>query len=66
MPRHMCVVIAIPAGLSFTAALIWADVPQMHVLGVLTAPGDLGALGRVVQVRQGRVIELQIGAAQGA
>ena len=22
-PRHMCVVIAMPAGLSFTAALIW-------------------------------------------
>src|SRR6185369_5293458 len=40
------------------------DVPQVHVLGVLAASGDLGALGRVVQVGQRGVVELQVGAAQ--
>ena len=36
----------------------------MQVLGVLAALGDLRALGRVVQVGQAGVVELQVGAAQ--
>jgi hypothetical protein len=40
-----------------------ADVAQVHVVGVLAAGGDLGPLGRVVEVGQGRVVELQVGAA---
>ena len=34
------------------------------MLGVVAAPGDLGPLGRVVQVGQGGVVELQVGAAE--
>jgi len=37
------------------------NVAQVQVLGVLAPPGDLGALRRIVQVRQGRVVELQVG-----
>ncbi|HEX9527487.1 MAG TPA: hypothetical protein VF951_08310 [Streptosporangiaceae bacterium] len=33
----------------------------MQVLGVLAPLADLGALRRIVQVRQGRVVELQVG-----
>ena len=37
----------------------------MLVLGILSAPGDLGALLRVVEVRQAGVVELEVGAADG-
>src|SRR6185437_9721224 len=40
------------------------DVAQVEMLGVVTAFGELGALGRVVQVGQRGVVELQVGAAQ--
>ena len=36
------------------------------MLGVLAAPADLSPLGRVVEVGQAGVVELQVGAAQGA
>jgi hypothetical protein len=36
----------------------------VHVLSVLAAFGDLGALGGVVEVGQAGVVELQVGAAQ--
>jgi hypothetical protein len=42
------------------------DVAQVQVVGVLAALADLGALGGVVQVGQAGVVELQVGAAQGA
>ena len=41
-----------------------ADVAQVQVLGVLAAPGDLSPLGRVVEVGQAGVIQLQVGAAE--
>ena len=37
----------------------------MDVLGVLTAPGDVLPLRRVVHVRQGRVVKLEVTAALG-
>jgi hypothetical protein len=40
------------------------DVPQMLVLGVVAALGQLGPLGRVVEVGQAGVVELQVGAAE--
>src|SRR5580700_2393345 len=42
------------------------DVTQVQVLGVLAAAGDLGALGRVVEVGEAGVVELQVTAAEGA
>src|SRR2546429_451603 len=40
------------------------DVGLVLVLGVLAAAGDLGALLRVVEVRQAGVVELEVGAAE--
>jgi hypothetical protein len=59
----MCVVMAMSAACPDRVVDL-LDVAQVHVLGVLAAPGDLGALGRVVQVGQRGVVELQVGAAQ--
>jgi len=42
------------------------DVAQVQAGGVLAPAGDPGALGRVVEVGQGGVVELQVGAAQRA
>jgi hypothetical protein len=42
-----------------------ADVAQVHVVGVLTAPGDLRPVLRVVEVGQARVVELEVAAAHG-
>src|SRR5439155_14626613 len=51
-------------GLAGDRVIDLLDVAQVHVLGVLAASGDLGALGRVVEVGQGGVVELQVGGAQ--
>ena len=57
---------AMPGGLVLDRGVDLADVAVVQVLGVFAAAGDLGALGGVVEVGQAGVVELQVGAAQGA
>ena len=63
MPRHMWVVIVIPAGRSASARLIVRDVGEVLLVAVLAARVELGALRGVVEVGEARVVELEVGAA---
>ena len=64
MPRHMWVVTAMPSGRSGERLVDVADVGLVLVLGVAADRAHVLALGRVVEVGEARVVELQVGAAQ--
>jgi hypothetical protein len=53
-----------PSGLGRERRVDLLDVPQVQVVGVLPALGDLRSLGRIVEVGQAGVVELQVGAAR--
>ena len=64
MPRHMCVVTAIPVGPAGERRVDLPDVALVLVLGVAALPATICALLRVVEVGQAGVVELQVGAAE--
>ena len=64
MPRHMCVVTAIPSGRPASASLMWRMYSTCWRSGSPPIDGDVLALVRVVQVREARVVELEVRAAE--